>query len=238
MATIAASMNLELSVAVICFLAPHVLPSVPGLRPWLIGKLGRVGYLAAYTALSAATFAWLIVAALRAPYAGLWALRPWHVYVAVFLVALACTLLIAGLATPNPLSLSVRAAGADMPEGAIIRVTRHPLLWGLGLWGMSHVLVNGDVASVILFGVLAIFALGYMPLLDKRVQKARGMEEWRRLSAGSSNILFAACFRKNSRPFVDKTLILSVIGSIVLFLLLLYLHGPVIGVKPLATILY
>lgn len=230
-------MNLELPLAAICFLVPHVVPSVPGLRPWLIEKFGRVGYLSGYVALSAVTFIWLIVAGLRAPYVGLWALSAWQVVVTLMLVALGCMLLVAGLATPNPLSLTLRRADVDEAKGAILRATRHPLLWALGLWGLSHVLVNGDVASVLLFGMLAIFALGYMPLLDRRVQKARGIEEWQRLSAGSSNMLFAAYFRNHSRPLVDRTLILSVIGGFALFFLLLYLHGPVIGVNPLGSVL-
>jgi uncharacterized membrane protein len=231
-------MTLELSLAVICFLAPHTIPSIPGLRPWLIGKIGRPAYILAYVALSAITFVWLIVAALRAPYSGLWALSPWQVYVALVLVALGCVLLVAGLATPNPLSLSIRAPGPDIPRDAILGITRHPLLWALGLWGLSHVLVNGDVSAVILFGILAIFALGYIPLMDKRVQKAKGMEEWRRLSAGSSNLLFAAYFRGNSRPRVDRTLILSTVIGFGLFLLLLISHAPVIGVNPLGSVLY
>jgi uncharacterized membrane protein len=230
-------MNLELPVAAICFLAPHVVPSIPGLRPWLIGKLGAVGYFSAYIALSTITFVWLILAGLRAPYTGLWGLSPWQVYITLVLVALACMLLVAGLLTPNPLSLSVRAAGDDIPRGAVLVAARHPLLWAFGLWAMSHVLVNGDVASVLLFGILAIFALGYMPLMDRRVQKARGMDEWRRLSVGSSNILFAEYFRKNSRPRVDRVLILSVISGFALFFLLLYLHAPIIGVNPLGSIL-
>ena len=139
---------------------------------------------------------------------------------------------------PCPLSLSVRATGVDIPGDSILRVTRHPLLWALGLWGLSHVLVNGDVASVTLFGILAIFALGYIPLMDKRVQRARGMEEWNRLSAGSSNMLFAAYFRESSRPFIDRTLILSITGGLALFFSLLYLHQPVIGVNPLGTVLF
>jgi uncharacterized membrane protein len=231
-------MTPEFFLAVICFLAPHVLPSIPGLRPWLIGKLGRVGYLSAYIALSAITFAWLILATLRAPYVGLWALSRWQVYLTAVLMALACTLLVAGLRTPNPLSLSVRSPDVDIPKDAILGVTRHPLLWALGLWALSHVLVNGDVASVILFSILAIFALGYMPLMDKRVQRAKGMEEWHRLSAGSSNMLFASYLRKNARPLVDQSLILSLLAGVALFLLLLYLHGPVIGVNPLGSILF
>jgi uncharacterized membrane protein len=135
-------MNLELPLAAICFLVPHVVPSVPGLRPWLIAKFGRVGYLSAYVALSAITFIWLIVAGLRAPYVGLWVLSAWQVFVTLILVALGCVLLVAGLATPNPLSLSLRPADVDEATGAILRATRHPLLWALGLWGLSHVLVN------------------------------------------------------------------------------------------------
>ena len=71
-------MNLELPVAVLCFLAPHVVPSVPGLRPWLINKLGHAGYFSAYFVVSVVTFIVLILAVLRAPYAGLWALQPWR----------------------------------------------------------------------------------------------------------------------------------------------------------------
>jgi uncharacterized membrane protein len=230
-------MNLELAVAAICFLAPHVVPSIPGLRPWLIRKMGPVGYFSAYITLSTITFIWLILAGLRAPYTGLWALSPWQVYAALIFVALACVLMVAGLATPNALSLSVRAAGIDMPRGPILVTARHPLLWAFGLWALSHVLVNGDVASVTLFGILAIFALGYMPLMDRRVQKARGIEEWQRLSAGTSNLLFVAYFHKHSWPLVDRTLILSVIGGLALFFLLLSLHGPIIGVNPLGPIL-
>ena len=229
--------NLELPLAAICFLAPHAVPSIPELRDRLIGKLGRFGYFSVYITLSTLTFFWLILAGLRAPYIGLWALSPWQVYITVILIALACVLLVAGLATPNPLSLSVRKAGHAEHQGAILRVARHPLLWAFGLWGLGHVLVNGDVASVTMFGILSIFALGYMPLLDRRVQKARGMEEWRKLSAGSSNMLFAAYLRPNRLPLVDRILVLSVVVGFVLFIVLLSLHGTVIGVNPLGAIL-
>jgi hypothetical protein len=51
-------------------------------------------------------------------------------------------------------------------------------------------------------------------------------------------MLFTAYFRNSSRPLVDRTLILSVIGGFALFFLLLFLHGPVVGVNPLGAILY
>lgn len=230
-------MNLELPAAVLCFLAPHIVPSVPGLRPWFITKMGRAGYFSAYFVISLITFFWLIVAVLRAPYTGLWALQPWHVHVVLVLVALACVLLVAALITPNPLSLSLRRTGPDVPMDAVFRITRHPLLWAFGLWSLSHVLANGDVASVVLFGILAAFALGYMPLLDRRMQRAMGMTEWSRLSAGTSMMLFKSFFDGNARPCVDRRLMLAVTGGLLLFLLLLMLHGAVIGVNPVGAIL-
>lgn len=43
-------------------------------------------------------------------------------------------------------------------KGLILNRLRHPMLAGLGLWAVAHLLVNGDLASVILFGGLLIWA--------------------------------------------------------------------------------
>ena len=40
----------EFAAAVGVFLASHALPLRPPLRPWLLGRLGRRGFLAGYTA--------------------------------------------------------------------------------------------------------------------------------------------------------------------------------------------
>ena len=39
---------------------------------------------------------------------------------------------------------------------------RHPMLWGAVVWALSHLLVNGDVASIVLFGWIALWALAEM----------------------------------------------------------------------------
>lgn len=39
------------------------------------------------------------------------------------------------------------------------RVLRHPFLWGVTLWAAAHLLVNGDLASLLLFASFAIFAV-------------------------------------------------------------------------------
>ncbi len=43
---------------------------------------------------------------------------------------------------------------------------RHPMLTGLIVWGVAHLLVNGDVASFILFGGLIVWALLEMVLVN------------------------------------------------------------------------
>ena len=44
---------------------------------------------------------------------------------------------------------------------------RHPMLTGVVVWAVAHLLVNGDVASLVLFGWLAIWALIEMPLINR-----------------------------------------------------------------------
>lgn len=41
---------------------------------------------------------------------------------------------------------------------AATRHIRHPQLWGVRLWAIAHLLVNGDAASLILFGGLFVWA--------------------------------------------------------------------------------
>ena len=43
---------------------------------------------------------------------------------------------------------------------------RHPQLTGFGIWAIAHLLVNGDLASVILFGGLLIWAVLSVRLIN------------------------------------------------------------------------
>lgn len=46
---------------------------------------------------------------------------------------------------------------------------RHPMLTGVVVWALAHLLVNGDTASLVLFGGLAIWALAQMVILNRTV---------------------------------------------------------------------
>lgn len=57
-------------------------------------------------------------------------------------------------------------AAAGM-KTAITRRIRHPQLLGFALWAFAHLLVNGDLASFILFGGLMLWALVSIAIINR-----------------------------------------------------------------------
>ena len=57
-------------------------------------------------------------------------------------------------------------AGSGM-KTAVARWLRHPQLTAFALWAVAHLLVNGDRASVVLFGGLLLWALVAMALINR-----------------------------------------------------------------------
>src|SRR5947208_17118408 len=135
---------------------------------------------------------WLSRAYGQAEYFQLWgkpqALRPGALIVmlvAFFFVVLAFT-------TPNP---TVVGGGALLtekePAKGIQRITRHPFLWGVALWSFTHLVLNGDLASVIFFGSFLILAVGGPFSIDLKQKKAFG-DAWNRFAALNANVPFMA----------------------------------------------
>ena len=44
---------------------------------------------------------------------------------------------------------------------------RHPQLIGFAIWAVAHLMVNGDLASIILFGGLLIWSVGSIQLINR-----------------------------------------------------------------------
>lgn len=80
----------------------------------------------------------------------LWASAPWLRGVNNALVVVAFYLFV---------SSGMRTWGA--------RLTRHPQLWAVILWATAHLLVNGDAASVVLFGGLVLWAVASILLINR-----------------------------------------------------------------------
>lgn len=57
--------------------------------------------------------------------------------------------------------------GAGSAKGVVASKLRHPMLWAVVVWAVAHLLVNGDLASIILFGGGGLWALGEMQLINR-----------------------------------------------------------------------
>lgn len=53
----------------------------------------------------------------------------------------------------------VLVAAAYAPAGRIKRAARHPMVLGVGLWALGHLLANGETANVVLFGAFLVWAV-------------------------------------------------------------------------------
>ena len=65
--------------------------------------------------------------------------------------------------------IAVFLFGTGSSKGTLSDKIRHPMLWGMVIWALAHLLVNGDLASLILFGGLGIWALVQMVLINRAV---------------------------------------------------------------------
>jgi len=187
--------SVQLWFATAAFIATHFVTSTP-LRPALIRSLGEKSYIGIYSLAALVTLGWMIWAYAKAPDEPLWGgWRELPAYVMPF----ALILMTCGLFARNP-----TLVGADRllrhpdPARGIIRVTRHPIMWGFMLWSGAHVVARGELKSTVFFGGLfAVAFLGTL-LMDQRKAKNHGAD-WQRFVAVSSHLPFAAILRGRNR---------------------------------------
>jgi uncharacterized membrane protein len=56
--------------------------------------------------------------------------------------------------------------GMGQSKGRARSWLRHPMLTGVLVWAVAHLLVNGDLASLVLFGGMGLWALVSIPLIN------------------------------------------------------------------------
>lgn len=221
---------LSLILAAIFFAGLHLGIAGTRLRDRAVTALGAGPYRAVFSVASALCLIWLAVAYKHAPLIVTWGTPGWWKPVAIILMIPAFILAVTGLRAPNPTAVGMESLAARSPEG-IVKVTRHPLLMGIGLWALVHLVANGDVPSFIFFGTLAINALAGTVSIDAKRRHALG-PAWESFAAQTSVIPFAAIAAGRTRFMLAEIPPGRWAAAIILYLLLLFGHADLFGVSP------
>lgn len=185
-----------LILGLVLFLGAHFLPMATQLRGNLVARLGENGYrgLMALASLAGLVLiVWGYGLARRDPVI-LWHPPFWTAHIAWSLMAIAFVLVVA----------------AYIP-GKIREKLRHPMLAGVKIWAFAHLIANGTLADLVLFG--AVLAWAVIDRISLKKREAAGLVA---VTGGP----------------VRNDVIAVVVGLAVYAAFLLYLHEWLIGVAP------
>lgn len=223
--------------ALAAFVLIHVGLSATGLRARLVGRIGEGPYMALFSVTSLALLAWLIAgfgAMRQAPLdplnAALWAPPAWAAHLGMSLVFAGVALAVAGLLSPGPTlaGFGARALQQTEPGRGMLRITRHPFLWGVALWALGHLLINGERYALMLFGALGLMVLLGTRSIDRK-GAARGGEAWTKFASVTSNVPFAAIAQGRNRLAIDE-IWWRVLAGVAAAAAIAWAHGAVFGV--------
>jgi uncharacterized membrane protein len=145
-----------LVVGLLLFFVAHTFTTLRPARAAAIGRLGEGPYKGLYSLVSAAGLVLIVWGFGRyrgAGYVQVWDPPAWLHPVAIVLMWFSF----------------VALAAAYAPPGRIKATLRHPMLLAVKVWALAHLLVNGDLGGILLFGSFLLWA-GY----DRAALKRRG----------------------------------------------------------------
>jgi uncharacterized membrane protein len=129
------------------FIVAHLVPTQPALRAGLVGRLGTGGYRGLFSLVSIAGLVLIVLGYGQMQGLGrgnpqLWIPPVWIKHV-VFLLMIPAMILLVAAYVPSRIRSAIG----------------HPMLTALMIWAFAHLLANGDLASILLFGSLLGFAV-------------------------------------------------------------------------------
>lgn len=141
-----------LVLGILLFAGVHFIPSLaPGVKSGVVEKMGENGY--------KGVFSLLLLGALALIILGWRSAEPVYLYtppVALHRAAICLMVIAFWIMT------------ASNSKSRIRQFIRHPQLTGVALWGASHLLLNGDSRSLVLFGGLALWSVIEIVSISKR----------------------------------------------------------------------
>jgi uncharacterized membrane protein len=191
-----------LVLGLVLFIGIHSFSMARGPRATLIGTIGEGAYKGLYSLLSLAGIVLISVGygQYRANgYIPVWDPPVWTQHLALLLVLIAFICFVA----------------AYLP-GRIKSRLKHPMLAGVKIWAFAHLLANGDLGSILLFGAFLAWAVAARISLKRRDVAAQ--HGGTAAPAGWRNDILAVA-----------------IGTVVYLAFVFWLHPWLIGVSVLPT---
>jgi len=124
------------------FIGTHLLREF-GLRRVLKQKLSKAAYMTVYSLLAVSGLVLIVLGKANAPFIMLWQPLFALQWLTILLMIPAFILVVAG----------------NLPTSYMRAQVRHPMLLGVVIWGAAHLWSNGDLASLLLFGSLCVWAI-------------------------------------------------------------------------------
>ena len=183
----------------IIFFGIHMLPFFPEYRAQLIEKIDNDMidaeglYKVIFGVISLLGLIFIGIGKGSMEFVGLWSTPIFFRYITVVLIPVAFILMVAAY-TPNNIK----------------RYVPHPMLTGVIIWGATHMMVNGDVAAIILFGSFVIYSVVAIKLANRRQYDKNSEQD-----------------THEKIPVVKDAIVIGI--AMLGFLLLLWLHKPLFG---------
>ncbi|MBL8289420.1 MAG: NnrU family protein [Rubrivivax sp.] len=194
-----------LVLGLVLFLGAHSVRIVAeGWRTAMVARLGVQGWKGAYSLLSAAGLALIVIGygAARQEPVPLWSPPVWTRHVAALLNLAALVMVVA----------------AYVPRNHVQRALKHPMILGVKVWAFAHLIANQTLADLVLFGAFLAWAV-----LDYRAAR-------RRDPAGAAGVAGAAAVRRP--PTLAGTAVTVLVGAAAWAFIAFWAHGAWIGVRP------
>lgn len=171
----------------------HLMPSVaPDLRERLVDMLGPKPYRGAFAGALFLGLILIVIGYRSADWVAVYDPPGWGVHLNNLLMLAAIYLM-----------------GVGGAKGWLATKMRHPMLTGVAVWAAAHLLVNGDQASVVLFGAMLLWALAEIFAINRRTGA------WAPPAARGA-----------------RAEIMLVVVTLVIFTVVAFAHGWLLGVYP------
>lgn len=196
-----------LIVGLLLFLGIHLLPTAPEGRNAIRDRMGAGTYKVVFTVVSFVGLAAIIYGYYKVQHLNpgkniqLWNPPVWMSHISLVLMWFALVAIVA----------------SNVPS-RIRNALKHPMLVAIKAWALSHLLANGDLASLLLFGSFLAYAI------------------YDRISVGQRGALGPLGSKQPTSAFNDVLVV--GIGTALYAALLLGGHQWLFGVAPIASLAY